>query len=95
MPDDVDRLRAVLELCESRRILVAGVQVGDIRIQVVGRVPLEPPKPSIDGMVEVKTGPELEAEAREAKLVELRKRSKETFGYVKSDETLLALEGAL
>lgn len=92
--DDVARLRAILSLAAEHRLMLGAVKVGDISVQIVSRLPAEPPRPSgpNDGMpVPIDD----EGVAREKWLVEARKRSQETFGHVKSDEALWAMRGAL
>jgi hypothetical protein len=95
VPDsDVQRLRAVLELAAEHRLMLGAIKVGDISIQVVARVPIDAPRPSgpNDGHIVPIDDKLLE---REKWLVEARKRCKETFGSVKSDDVLWEMRGAI
>lgn len=93
--DDVQRLEAILSMAEKHRLALGVVRVGDIQVQIAGRIPIEQPKPEIYGLVEVKTTGEVTEAEKEAWLVGARRRSKEQFGYIKGDETLWAMRGVL
>jgi hypothetical protein len=80
---DLDELRAVLEECSKRKLIVTAVQVGTIRLSFVPVPPEEAKSPT-----KRKTAEELELE-------KLRKSSRKTFGRVLPDEELLNLKGAI
>jgi hypothetical protein len=93
--DDAGQLREVLSVLREAGLAVSSLRVGSIALVVA---PARAPLPGQDGAtalagpVQVRSMAEMtDAEA----LPELRRRSREQFGYVKSDAELLPLKGAL
>ena len=79
---DVDRLTAVLDLLEKRKLRASEVTVGDIHI-VLARAPAKEPAPA------------KVLSKDEAELARMRKEARKLFGRSLPDEALKEMAGAL
>jgi hypothetical protein len=101
VPDsgDVEAVHQLLALCEQHRVVPTMIQAGSVRIVIGGRVPspAERRDPAVvEPYVAKPTQPLKDGERpSDEEMEELRRRSRETFGHVKSDEALIAMRGAL
>ena len=98
---DPERFEEVAAIAKRLGMRVSGIVVGDIRVQFAAPWP-EFERPVAAEVGEVAHGEEqteyvLESPQADGgkKLKELRRRSKITFGHVKPDAELLAMEGVL
>jgi hypothetical protein len=88
MSEDLDRLRAVLDLIKERGLSLSAVSVGEIRVV------LQPAQAApVKAAVTVK--PDKPPTPDEQKMADLRKRARALFGKDIPDDQLLAMEGAL
>lgn len=87
MTDELDALKAVLDLCETRKLSVGAISVGSIRLVLA--------LPTAASAAKVDEAPAHKPTQDEKAMAKLRIASRKTFGRVLPDEELLALEGAL
>lgn len=98
---DPQRFEEIAGIAKRLGMRVSGIVVGDIRVQFAA------PWPEFEVPAPREVGEDAHAEGQEdyvldaakadggKKLKELRRRSKITFGHVKPDKELLAMDGVL